>query len=218
MKISVKVGHLQAMLLTAGKTDIRFYLNTVQFEVQNGTLFMVSTDGHRLTYMRQPAPGQPDAVRLIKRDGLTTVLKGLKAHDVIELDLDFMTATLPTGAVLSGMLATEEGKFPDWRRVIPNCAPHEHAAHINPAYLADLAKAATYISQAEQRSRDNAMPVRSWVTDTQGSIIATLLGFAKFGYVCMAATLSKAQKEQGLTYNNPPSTKAGEEDPTEGLA
>lgn len=222
MKVTVKAGHLHAVLLTAAKEDIRQYLNTVQFEVQNGTLFMITTDGHRMSYYRQPAPGQPDAIRLVKRDGLITVLKGLKAHEVVELDFEVLTATLPSGAVMSGMLVTEEGRFPAWRRVIPSSVTrhHEESRHmsIGTYYLADLSKAAQHLSQAAQVSRANTMGLRVWTTDKNGSVAATVVGAPAFGYICMAQSVTKAMQEKGIDYTDLPSTQGGAEDTTAGLA
>ena len=217
MKITVKVGHLQALLLTAGKTDIHFYLNTVHFEVQNGTLFMVTTDSHRLSYMRQPAYGIPDQTRLIRRDGLTTAMKGLKPQDDITLDLDLLNVELPNGATITGVLQTEAGKFPDWRRVVPVSVKinHVHAKHlvINPPYLADLAKAADYLGRAKGLSKAKQGSLRLWAFDENGSLLAAVVGHPDYGAVVMASRVSEKMREQGIGYTALPDTAGGETDP-----
>lgn len=222
MKVTVKVGHLQALLLTAGKTDIRFYLNTVQFEAQNGTLFMVTTDGHRLSYMRQPAYGVPDQTRLIRRDGLTTAMKGLKPQDDITLDLDLLNVELPNGATITGVLQTEDGKFPDWRRVTPVWLKdnHEQAKHlmINPPYLADLAKAADYLGRAKGLSKAKQGALRLWAHDENGSLLATVVGHPDYGAVVMASQVSKKMRDQGIDYTALPDTAGGQTDPASEFA
>lgn len=217
MKVTVKAGHLHAVLLTAAKSDVRQYLNAVQFEAQNGTLFMVSTDGHRLSYMRQPAYGVSDQTRLIRRDGLTTAMKGLKPQDDITLDLDLLNVELPNGATITGVLQTEDGKFPDWRRVVPVSVKdnHVHAKHlvINPPYLADLAKAADYLGRAKGLSKAKQGSLRLWAFDENGSLLATVVGHTDYGAVVMAQRVTQAMKDDGIDYTALPDTAGGETDP-----
>ena len=41
---------LKAVIVTAAKNDVRYYMNTVLLEVQREKVTLVSTDGHRITF------------------------------------------------------------------------------------------------------------------------------------------------------------------------
>lgn len=219
MKVTFPAGNLSAILLTAAKNDTRFYLNAVLFEVQNGTLFMVATDGHRLSYIRQAAPGVPDGQILIKRDSLEAMLKLYKVHEQVVIDLQSLEFTAP---LASGTLTTEDGKFPDWRYVAPVDQSDHHpdatALLLNPNYLVDIGKAAILLSKVRQLSRSKTMGLRLWAFDQNGSTLATVVGAPEYGHVVMAQRLTKKHEDDGIEYTGLPSTQGGETDPAAGLA
>lgn len=137
---------LKACLVCAAKADTRYYLNGVYLEkTPDGMLHYVSTDGHRLFAGRVQKPHwagrEPDGLwsMIIPRDVVERVTKGRHSTDAIELK--------PYGAksyTLEDVIFTPvEGKFPDWRRVIPriDAAREESHAMFNWSYLTDADKA-----------------------------------------------------------------------------
>ena len=136
---------LKAALVCAAKADVRYYLNGVLLErTPNGDLHYVSTDGHRLFAGVQHADWRTAKEQhglftmIIPRDTIEQAVKGKSSTDMIDLR--------PVSGrfwVLGNVQFTPvEGKFPDWRRVIPNLdGKTESPAMFNWAYINDAEKA-----------------------------------------------------------------------------
>lgn len=191
MKVNVKVGHIQALLLTAAKKDIRYYLNGIFFEVRDGVLFMVGTDGYRLGYIRQDAKGLHDHSVIVKRDGLETLVKGLKAYEEVQIDLEDLSVVLPNQASLGGLLQKEAGAYTNWRAVIPRAdkAVDADQASLNTAYVSDLTKVAVWLGKTHQLKATTIQTLRIWVFDQCGAVCATVVGAPEYGAVIMATRL-----------------------------
>ena len=124
--IIIEPNILKAHLITAAKTDIRFYLCGVLVDTTNRRL--VSTDGHCMLVTRFDADAiEGDVVPdfIIGRDqivnGLKTVAKRLPV--VIKID----QANVTVGAVVGTVI---DGRFPDVARVIPTTISGE-TSHFN---------------------------------------------------------------------------------------
>lgn len=145
---------LKAVIVTACKNDVRYYMNTVLLEVQREKVTLVSTDGHRITFATLTINtgieetqidlvlDRPDVERLIKG---VSVNKKLKTEELV---IKWDGATVSVEA--DGTLFTFNKvvcKFPDWRRVthdINNLNPARAGLTdygINLVYLADAEKA-----------------------------------------------------------------------------
>ena len=119
----------------APKTEIRYYLCAVQFEVTDAGRFYVATDGHKLVTIRESR--QDDDVNgeyLIPRD----VILGIKMDkkykvEMAEFQCDNGKASI-TYCGTETRFGLVDGKFPDWRRVIPSKVSGE-IAQFNPDYL-----------------------------------------------------------------------------------
>ena len=142
---------LKAVIVTAGKNDVRYYMNTVLLEVQREKVTLVSTDGHRITFATLTLfTGQeidlvldrPDVERLIKG---VSVNKKLKTEDLV-IKWEGTTVSVEAGNTVMGMTQVD-GRFPNWRRVtcdIDNLNPLRAGCieyGINLTYLADAEKA-----------------------------------------------------------------------------
>ena len=127
MQFSIPVDTIKALLLAAAKGDIRYYLNAVCLDVApDGSAVAVSTDGHimlALPVERAEDDGAPRATvagqYVLPRD----VLEGLKAPwkggaATVSIDAGAKTVTV-TVAGKASSAALVDGKFPDWRRVVP---------------------------------------------------------------------------------------------------
>lgn len=104
----LKASQLKAALVIAPKLDIRSYLNGVRIE--SGRI--VATDGARAvvfkTDQKCPIPFT------IPRDALEAILKAKGKEDIVTVEND----TLSFNGMVIRFLQVE-GRFPDWRRIIP---------------------------------------------------------------------------------------------------
>jgi len=134
MQVNLKT--LQALAKhIAPKNDIRYYLNAVQFEVTDTGRFYVSTDGHKLVAIREARQdGDTNGEYLIPRE----VILGIKlskrpAIDTAEFNQENGKASL-TYCGTETRFGLVDGKFPEWRRVIPSKTSGE-IAQFNPDYM-----------------------------------------------------------------------------------
>ena len=135
--IALPIKFLQAALITAGKGDIRYYLNGVYVHGVEGEFRICATDGHRLSVSRlelpkgQPLPEWAEAGIIIPRDELAQALPILTknallfSHDCSEpaAFLDFTTGspTMTLRAIngfASFTMRPVDGKFPDYAKVL----------------------------------------------------------------------------------------------------
>lgn len=134
----ISARYLKASLLFAGKNDIRYYINGVMLEVRNSNVRLVATDGCILSVFNCGyESGMPDMEFTIPR----TVIEQLKlkdghveitSHDKI-INITYNNVTTQTAPI--------DGKFPDYRSILP-CDPMSGLnAQFNTSYLADLDKA-----------------------------------------------------------------------------
>jgi DNA polymerase-3 subunit beta len=106
--------------------DVRFYLNGLALEIQPGMLRTVASDGHRLALCEMPldtdatcpmvivpAKGIDELSRLLREDAK------VPPNRIVSLGIGDNSITATIGHVeLSSRLI--EGRFPDYRRVMPN--------------------------------------------------------------------------------------------------
>ena len=145
---------LKAVIVTAGKNDVRYYLNTVLVEVQREKVTLVSTDGHRITFATlalNTGIEETQVDLMLERTDVERLIKGVSVNKKLkteELVIKWCGATVSVEA--DGTLFTfnkVDGKFPNWRRVtcdIDNLNPERAGLTdycINLVYLADAERA-----------------------------------------------------------------------------
>jgi DNA polymerase-3 subunit beta len=147
MKITIDHNIVKALLICAAKQDIRYYLKGVLVDARASDVTLVTTDGHRLLAypvavdaIEALAPGQ----YIIPREALEAV-KPAKAGRVtlpitIEIDTAKGLENKITGAT-SVVTPLIDGKFPDWRRVLPKTVSGEPAQY-QAEYLGDFGRIA----------------------------------------------------------------------------
>lgn len=148
MKITIDHSALRALLICAAKQDLRYYLKGVCVDARaNGDVVLVATDGHRmLAYpvaadaIEALAPGE----YIIPREALEAV-KPCKAGRTtlpitIEIDVARRLENKITGAT-STVTPLIDGKYPDWRRVIPKSVSNE-PAQFQADYIGDFGRVA----------------------------------------------------------------------------
>jgi len=137
MQFTIKTNELKALLICAGKKDVRYYLNGVYFESSPNGLIAVATDGHRLLAINLPNDHHEGVSAIVPRALIEIAVK--TKSPCIDISIENDIATLSSaGQSTSGALT--EGKFPDYRRVIPEKASGERIADFNNEYLVDFDK------------------------------------------------------------------------------
>ena len=136
--------HLLATLVTAGDRDIRPYLNGISVEIYPDRVFVVSTDGHRASAFRSDTcSGAVDATGvqlIIPRDLAKKIGKRGSEYVPLTFDTESKLITLDDDdAIFTGHAI--DGKFPDWRRILPHVTSGESAQY-QPGYITDWAKIA----------------------------------------------------------------------------
>ena len=127
-------NQLRAALSHAAVKDIRYYINGVLLEVcANGDVHLVATDGHRifcglvLNPQWTDTPQKGPFSMIIPFDTVKAATKGKG---------DVTLSALPDGRYSLGdsIFSPVDGKFPDWRRVIPS-GKGETSAQYNWKYI-----------------------------------------------------------------------------------
>lgn len=101
--------------------DVRYYLNGMLFEVTEGRLRVVATDGHRLALCDAPISTQvPEKVQVIvPRKGvqeLSRLLSDEDAEVTLTLGSNHLRVTVGNVTFTSKLI---DGRFPDYERVLP---------------------------------------------------------------------------------------------------
>lgn len=143
MHFTIRTNELKALLICAGKKDIRYYLNGVYFESSPHGLVAVATDGHRLLAVNIPIKHNNEVKAIIPRALIEIAVKTKMTEIDITLDGEHVTLA-SAGQSTSGALC--EGKFPDYKRVIPEKASGERIADFNNEYLVDFDKVAKLLN------------------------------------------------------------------------
>ena len=148
MKITIDHSVIKALLICAAKQDVRYYLKGVLVDARaNGDVVLVTTDGHRmLAYpvatdaIEALAPGQ----YIIPREALEAVKPCKAGRHVlpitIEIDVANGRENKITGAT-STVTPLIDGKYPDWRRVLPKTVSGEPTQY-QAEYLGDFGRIA----------------------------------------------------------------------------
>ncbi len=146
--------------------DVRYYLNGLLFEVDNGTLRTVATDGHRLALSSMELPqtaGQQKQV-IIPRKGVMELMRLLASDDqLIRLSIGQNHVRL-IDQQFSFSSKLIDGRFPDYRRVLPRNSSRQLTAHRS--VLKDACVRASILSNEKYRG------VRFTLTPNELQIVA----------------------------------------------
>jgi len=124
LRITTEEGQLKRLIelthFAMAHQDVRYYLNGLLLDIGEGQLRAVATDGHRLAIAEIPVE-TGDAARqvIVPRKGISELLRLLgngEEEVVIELGSNAVQITLPEVRLTSKLI---DGKFPDYRRVVP---------------------------------------------------------------------------------------------------
>jgi len=131
--------------------DVRYYLNGLLFEVDNGTLRTVATDGHRLALSSLEltgASGQQKQV-IIPRKGVLELMRLLASDDqLVRISIGQNHVRL-MDQLFSFSSKLIDGRFPDYRRVLPRHSTRQVTAHRS--VLKDACVRASILSNEKYR-------------------------------------------------------------------
>lgn len=131
-----KLAWLKAVMFSAAKNDVRYYLNGVM--VRNGE--MAASNGYMALLIKSESI-KSDGEYIIDNDTLKMIvtshksIKGIKGANRIEV-IDSMTTTGSSKIHITPV----DGNYPDVNRVIPQ-EPSGEIAHFNAEYLLACQKA-----------------------------------------------------------------------------
>ncbi len=144
--VTIKRAQLRAALIFAADKDIRYYLNGIMLEIDEvKSARLVATDGHRLAVVAlQDQPGARAGEYLIPRELIKSVKRATRnTSEFIELHIDGERVTIAEGEAIIAGGKLLDGKFPDWRRVMPDPKTMSGAPGVFKAsYLGDIGAAA----------------------------------------------------------------------------
>jgi len=144
MELNAKelVAALKFVMSSAGKNDVRYYLNGVAFEVKNERLTLVGCDGHRGAHVElKGAIKMPDMTYIAERQSIDTLIKVIGKRETVRLDYGddgVLYALIDLDRIALVMI---DGKYPKWREAFfrgETEATEQYA--INAKYMAEAAK------------------------------------------------------------------------------
>lgn len=100
--------------------DIRYYLNGMLLQIENNQLELVTTDGHRLGYTKAELENSSDDIKIIiPRKTVHELQKLLRdSDDIASVEVNDNQVVFKFSS-LELITKIIEGKFPDYRKVIP---------------------------------------------------------------------------------------------------
>ena len=149
MNIQTFNAVMKAALLSAGKKDIRYYLNSVLLDtVESGMTHIISTDGHRMLVVKQLETGLPVGQFIIPREFLESAVKAFSCKHTYDLDITLTDTTIVISGNGNSQLGTLiDVEYPDWQRVIPTLDEPANGIGMNADYVGDAMKAAKLLGK-----------------------------------------------------------------------
>ncbi len=186
--IQLDAAKLRAVSLFSATKDIRYYLNGVYVEASATETRVAATDGHVLAVVRSDEVNGmaacPEISLIVPGAVIASALKLLEKDDKhLSLFLDDGKWTMvANGARLP--FEPIDGKFPDYRRVIPTKEPEGIAAQFNPELLMRFKKAAKALGAKFSPIVHHDIP--------EHSALVTIPSFPDFAGVIMPLRTDKA--------------------------
>jgi DNA polymerase-3 subunit beta len=146
----VLLNMIERTQFAMAQQDVRYFLNGMMIEIAAEHIRAVATDGHRLAYCHQDAPGSSAETRqiIVPRKGVHALQKLLQDTEepcTLQIGSNHVVIELGSIRFISKLI---DGKFPDYNRAIPS-----GTANVVTANRADLrdALARTAILAGEKR-------------------------------------------------------------------
>lgn len=174
MKTSILRKQLAAISLFAGKTDVRYYLNGVNVESSPTETRVAATDGNTAAVARFATENAERFEVTIPGDTVALALK--TKSEVLGLECDSNNYWSLAGIRFTPV----EGKFPDYRRIIPRSFSGV-AAQFNPEFTSRAGKAGKALGHRSspiiRHNGDGAALVQFYGDDTFIGVLMPLKAF-----------------------------------------
>jgi DNA polymerase-3 subunit beta len=149
MKIQIDFDILKGLNVLSGKKDIRYYLNGVYVEITPKGAYFVATDGHKMGIWHDDKITSPETIQhVIPSTLIDQVSKVItKPINLVEIDLQPMIEFNYLNNVFKAPAI--DGKYPDFRRVIPETINNE-IAQFDPEFLSQFYKCASILNSVKK--------------------------------------------------------------------
>lgn len=124
IEFTIKQGTLKSLIdatqFSMANQDVRYYLNGLLLETEGNVLRAIATDGHRLALShRQIEATLPEKQVIVPRKGVVELQRLFEGEDLditIAIGDNAIRATTASAVFTSKLV---DGRFPDYRRVLP---------------------------------------------------------------------------------------------------
>ncbi|MBL4915348.1 DNA polymerase III subunit beta [Shewanella schlegeliana] len=124
IEFTLKQGTMKSLIdatqFSMANQDVRYYLNGLLLETEGNVLRAIATDGHRLALShRMIEASLPEKQVIVPRKGVLELMRSFEADDLdvtIAIGDNAIRATTATAVFTSKLV---DGRFPDYRRVLP---------------------------------------------------------------------------------------------------
>lgn len=140
-EVKVPLAALAAVSPMMGVNDIRYYLNGILVNVDNGEVTCVATEGHTMAVARHQFEEQEKTSFMVKREDVINILRNIQPEDGLHFKLG-EGANLEISFGQHVMTTTRmEGKYPDWQVAIATPkADGKQRSMVKPIYLERITK------------------------------------------------------------------------------
>ena len=152
------IARIAYVSLFAGTQDIRFYLNGVCLQNSAEGFYAIATNGHVLACAKLGDKLEGDDFEIILPNAVAKIIASCKERSGINLEHDSVTkmVSIKTQEGTQTLKAIE-GKYPDWRRVVPQddtAQLGDEPLGLSVIYLASLDKAMKAFKKHDKSIRE----------------------------------------------------------------
>lgn len=194
--IKFAAKYLPALMKFMAKSDIRYYLMGIYIEPHaDGGAVLVATDGHRMLCVRDKEAEIKDAFLFKINGGVQAFCRKADAFVTINPETQRLTIEVPSEELfIQPGKCGIEGKFPDWRKVVPSFSA------LKPA-VADFVKA-KYIAECVMvhplsATRHDAASVKLWQEKPESSIVIQYSDVPEFMGILMPVRMHSNGDSEG---------------------
>jgi DNA polymerase-3 subunit beta len=149
MKFQIDFDILKGLNVLSAKKDVRYYMNGVFIEITPKGAYFVATDGHKMGIWHESEITAPETIsHVIPATLIDQVSKAInKTINLVEIDLGPMIEINNLNNVFKAPAI--DGKYPDFRRVIPETINNE-IAQFDPEFLSQFYKCAAILNSVKK--------------------------------------------------------------------
>lgn len=109
---------VQSVIRQCGKDDVRYFLNGANLEIKDGTATIVGTNGHKLAAWSSSLDADDVSV-ILSRECIDHLSRIKPTGEEVKVTITAVDSVFEFGDRIYAARMID-GKFPDWRRVVPD--------------------------------------------------------------------------------------------------